>query len=79
MGDDDSGQTATTRESTLADGGYTVGDSDGCQSAAIIESIIADGCHAVGDGDGGKATTAREFAICFISMVYVLNGRKVML
>jgi hypothetical protein len=50
---------------------------DICQGAAVLENTKGDAGHAFGDGDGSQATAILVFVYCFISIIYVLNGRKV--
>ena len=78
VADGHGGKAAAIRESIVADGGDAVGDGHRGKAAATRESRPADGGDAVGDGHRGKAAATRAFTNRFISVIYVLNGRKVM-
>ena len=53
-----------------------LGNNDGCK-ATMVKGLAADCLHALGDVDRGKAPAVFVFVYRFISMVYILNGRKV--
>ena len=55
---------------------YTVGDGDRCQTAAREESL-AEARNTIGNRDGSQTATARVSITNNISMLSLLNGRKV--
>ena len=67
----------TIHERTLFYARNTIGYSDGGQARATIERIISYARHTIGDGDGGQAWATRVFASLLLSIIYILNGRKV--
>ena len=64
-------------ERIISNARHTIGDGDGGKARAIRERMISNARHAVADGDGGKAKATHVFVFHFISINYVLNGRKV--
>ena len=40
--------------------------------------MVADGGDGVADGDAGQAAAIGVFISLFLSVIYILNGRKVM-
>ena len=70
-------QHVATGKGLIIDICHAVGDGDGGQAAATTESLNADGCHAVADGDGGQAAATVVSITDYISILSLLNGRKV--
>ena len=64
-------------ESIFTNRRHGIRQSDRSQTATATESLFPDAPHGFGNVDGGQATTVLVFANRFISIVYALNGRKV--
>ena len=77
VGDVNGGEARTARERIIPNAFHAIGDGDGSKASAAREHSITNACHIVGDGDGDEARTGRVFVYHYISIIYVLNGRKV--
>lgn len=77
--DIDVGQTAATIKSSIGNFSDTISDTDVGQTTAAIKSASAYASDTTRDVNAGQTAAARVFVCCFISMAYMLNGRKVKL
>jgi len=73
----DGGKARALTERITSDARHTITDSDVGKAGAILECITSDARYAITNSDGGKAGAAIVFVFLFISIKYVLNGRKV--
>ena len=77
MRDNDGMQGIATQKHTVANAGQGVGDGDGLQGWATKKRTVANAGHGVRDGDGLQGWATIVFVYHYISIIYVLNGRKV--
>ena len=79
VGDGDGLQWWAIIKRTVANACHGVRDGDGLQGCAPWKRIVYNTGHGVGDGDGIQGFAITVFVYHFISVIYVLNGRKVKL
>ena len=77
VADGDGGKARAFRERIISNACHTIGDGYGGEARTTRERRKSNARHTVADGDGGKARAMIVFVYCFISIIYVLNGRKV--
>ena len=70
-------QSTTIDESVLTNTCHTVGNSNWRQATTASESILTNTCHTVANGYRSQSTTVTVFASLLLSIIYILNGRKV--
>ena len=75
--DGDRGQTTAFIKGIVANIGDRIGDDDGGQATATIKGKFANAGDRVGNGDGGQATAIMVSITNYLSVLSLLNGRKV--
>ena len=66
-----------SRKSTISNIYHTIWNIDFSEWFTIIKSFISNICHTIWNIDVGEWRTSRESIISWLSVLYVLNGRKV--
>ena len=67
----------TTTKCHKSDGGHGVGDSHGCNSTATLKSVIAYGDYSIWNGYTLQTFTTIVSITNYLSVLLLLNGRKV--
>ena len=73
----DFGQAQATIEAISSQPGDGVGNRDARQARAFIEATISQTGDGVGNRDARQARAVTVFASLLLSIIYILNGRKV--
>ena len=73
----DFGQARAIGEATFSQTGDGVGNRDARQARAQREALISQTGDGVGNRDARQARAVTVFASLLLSIIYILNGRKV--
>ena len=77
LGDGDRLQEWAILKRLAANAGHWAGDGDRLQGWATIKRTVANARYGVEDGDGLQGWAISVFASILLSIIYILNGRKV--